>query len=223
MLETRPLAANTVCLGSPHQEEICQGCLLPGRAARGPGEQTAVVCRPRGSSGGGGPADPGAWASSLQAVWWSSFVVEAARPWWSVTGARAELVSRLRRRPLRFPLPVSVEAAGAPCVRGPPRVRRPWGPCWRGASEPPAVAGRDRSGGLVGEETCGERVLWDRYSASQEKVGSGSPAFKKTWRNFVAKLALQNGQVKSVWGALCELRRVWETVMGERGAPQAMD
>ena len=189
---------------------------------RGPGEQTAVVCRPRGSSGGGGPADPGAWASSLQGVWWSSFVVEAARPWWSVTGARAELVLRLRRWPLRFPLPVSVEASGAPCVWGPPRVRRPRGPCWRGASEPPAVAGWDRSGGLVGEETCGERVLWDRYSASQEKVGSGSPAFKKRWRYFAAKLAWQNGQVKSVWGVVCELRRERETVTGERGAPQAV-
>lgn len=105
-------------------------------------------------------------------------------------------------------------------MRGPPRVRRPRGPCWRGPSEPRAVAGQDRSGGLAGEETCGERVLWDRYSSSQEKVGSGSPAFKKTWKNFAAKLALQNGQVKSVWGVVCELRREWETVTEERGRPR---
>lgn len=113
---------------------------------------------------------------------------------------------------------VSGGPGGSLCA-GRPRVWRPRGPCRRGASEPPAVAGQDCSGGLAGEEACGERVLWDRYSSSQEKVGSGNPAFKKTWKNFAAKLALQNGQVKSVWGVVCELRREWETDGGAGGAP----
>ncbi|KAM9725007.1 uncharacterized protein ACBT57_017088 [Dama dama] len=88
---------------------------------------------------------------------------------------------------------VSGGPGGSLCA-GPSLCPAPPGPVPERASEPPAVAGRDRSGGLAGEETCGERVLWDRYSSSQEKVGSGNPAFKKTWKNFAAKLALQNGQ-----------------------------
>ena len=95
---------------------------------------------------------------------------------------------------------------------GPPRVRRP---CGRGASEPPAAAGgtalaasRERRPAESG--ACGSDSHHRRTSAP------ANAAFK-TWKSFAAKQALQNGQVKSVWGAVCELRSQWKT--GGGGAP----
>lgn len=152
--------------------------MLAGRKRRA----VVAVCRPRGRPP---EAAPPAWGLGFQSA--GCAAVESCRgscrPWWSATGPGQAAAPRpdLRRAgvasvkaAVEVPVPGVRGAPGAPCVRGPPRVRR------RAGEGPPSLLlpqGRaGRSGSFAGEEMCGERGGWGRYS-SQENVGSGKRSF----------------------------------------------